>query len=624
MQQDKFGQRGSGSLSTPTKVTNIGTDVDVLVSLGYDREVARKALSVAKGDRQTALELIRTNKVELSGEWSSSTENDWVNNISSSNFAKCEIRALWKSPITIHVGSVTPNTLNEALFRCKVITHRGTFSIDKKFNDFIEFRNSLPFGSTFWFKSSFPQYYDIVDIFTFTSDSERDKSLLERKRIALDDWFREFTLNEKLMMKSEILLLIEHFFCIDESVSVLTKPTNLSTMNNNSTVMIQSNGISSSIHGIREFKPVRMEDVSLMQVIKKIRKLNPLNFPVTVSKLDEMLRNGPFKIDVSDFSELAAPMAASMMNTSNESCDIQLKKDLSRDRVIINGIRFQGNDKDGYHNIVDSSASMIQNLLFEANLLPIKDSDAIEFSKSILKQLSRTESAYLSLLCLNLLVDMNNSNSYDSNNSPIIDNMENDDSSFMGVHGGIMIIPEALLAEPMQIQMQILGKKGTSTSTSSLISSNISNNNLQQNNNNNDNENKVYNDGRNFCLDCELQTSTVYRFCDDLMNTVLQLRVIYSRRIFGMLSGITIDVVDDNEECNSVDKNGIIDNTASEIHSTEVSIDHTQNNNMINQLEKFNNPSNIIASSNEIEIKSYDDKNDHGVKIDVNIINNNV
>ena len=57
----------------------MSTDIDILVSLGYSQELARRALAATKGDRKAALDLIKNNR-KTTGEdgWKTDAETDWV------------------------------------------------------------------------------------------------------------------------------------------------------------------------------------------------------------------------------------------------------------------------------------------------------------------------------------------------------------------------------------------------------------------------------------------------------------------------------------------------------------------------------------------------------------------
>lgn len=131
------------------------TDLDILVSLGYEKELSRRALAEAKGDRAAALEYIRTNGNGSSSggrqenkEWKTyKSESDWKNNITAQNVPKdSAMRALWKSPITVHINSFLRSGDGQLLFKCRVITHAKGWVCNRSIEDFMQFKSSLPVG----------------------------------------------------------------------------------------------------------------------------------------------------------------------------------------------------------------------------------------------------------------------------------------------------------------------------------------------------------------------------------------------------------------------------------------------------------------------------------------------
>ena len=193
--------------------------------------------------------------------------------------------------------------------------------------------------------------------------------------------------------------------------------------------------------------------------------------------------------------------------------DEQLRKDLSRDRIVVNGRRFQGGGaSSSFQEIVDACSNTVIDLISSTQLLPLSSpSDSATFVKSLLRQLSRTESAFLSLCLLNTIVDIPGSSEVGSSN--------------------IVLVPEAMLAEPMQLNIELLERKPTSsTSTNKIHASSALSTAVTTT--------KSSSVHREYCIDCELNTSTVYRFFDDMtMSTLLQCRVVYSKQVYGMLGG---------------------------------------------------------------------------------------
>ena len=222
-------------------------------------------------------------------------------------------------------------------------------------------------------------------------------------------------------------------------------------------------------------------DATLIRDVKKHIRNLPTS-PMTLATLaDELCRGGPFRVDLAD--------SLSSVPSNNE----QLKKDLARDRVIINSHRIQGGSLGTFDEVLAACRATAADLLASAGLQPVAASSADTFTTSLLRQLSRTESAFTSLQCLHTVVDLSS-----------------DGDGEEGAGGNTVIVPESVLAEPMMLRIDLLQRKPKQTSTVA----------------------------KDYCLDVLQQTSTVFRFVDAAtMSTKLQLRIIYVRRTYGMLVG---------------------------------------------------------------------------------------
>ena len=326
--------------------------------------------------------------------------------------------------------------------------------------------------------------------------AEIDINEAEKRRQMLDEWMRELTMSEKCMSNADVLQKVRSFVAADKT-KPLTEAGNNST---STTVATTPSAVSSTSVAKSSISPLSYNAIvdkqPLFLTIKRIRKFLPSNFPVIVAQLDEMLTTGPFRLDVADFKE-----ACGVLSTIDDN---QLRKDLSRDRIVVNGRRFQGGGESSssFQEIVDACSNTVIELMSSVQLLPLASpsADSETFVKSLLRQLSRTESAFLSLCLLNTIVDIPGSSEEGSN---------------------IVLVPEAMLAEPMQLTIELLERKPTTMSKTNVPAATTLN--------------------REYCIDCELNTSTVYRFCDDMtMSTLLQCRVVYSKRVYGMLGGTSL------------------------------------------------------------------------------------
>ena len=121
------------------------TDIDILVKLGYPRELSRKSLAETNGNFSAALEYIRTDGQRVNNEWKSyKSESDWANKINAVGLPRdSQMRALWKSPVTVHVNSFELSDDGIIHFKCRVITHVKDWICIKSLLDFQQFKSSL-------------------------------------------------------------------------------------------------------------------------------------------------------------------------------------------------------------------------------------------------------------------------------------------------------------------------------------------------------------------------------------------------------------------------------------------------------------------------------------------------
>ena len=244
-----------------------------------------------------------------------------------------------------------------------------------------------------FFKTAFP--YPLIPIPFIGSmfklgGVEIDPSETEKRRQMLDEWMRELTMSEKCMTNNDVLQKVRLFVTVEK-----TEPGTNSTVTTTSAAMIPSTSVTKSSVSPLSCNAI-VDKQPLFATIKQIRKFLPNNFPVTVTQLDNILSTGPFRIDVADFK-----VSGGLSITVD---DDQLRKDLSRDRIVVNGRRFQGggSSSSSFQEIIDACKNTVTELMSSAQLLPLtSSSDSVEtFVKSLLRQLSRTESAFLSLCLL--------------------------------------------------------------------------------------------------------------------------------------------------------------------------------------------------------------------------------
>ena len=513
------------------------TDIDVLVKLGYPRELARKSLSEANGNRAAALEIIRlAGRGDNNKEWKSyKTDSDWQNSIVSADLPRdSQMRALWKSPLTAHVNSFFRDDNRTLMFRCHIITHSKDWSCDKSFDDFLQFKSSLALGTTLWFKNSLPLAwrYSCYSLFRSVMNTE-DLSDAERMRQLLDDWVRELTLSERCMSDEDLLNKTLQFFGSEkvEMEALINSSSSISGSSRSCEKDYRTLGPVGLYDGRRDNSP------SFPEVLRKIRTLPADHFPLTVAKLDELLNSGPFKIDVAQFPDLTKSLTANINSMSakkglsDKDIFCQLEKDLVRDRLVINGTRYQGAHNSSsptlfLDTVVGACVACIGSILKSSfRVSHEKTSSSSDsrhanaklsvtsletFSKTLLKAMSRTESAYVSMLGVNSILDLNPHTPYTTSGTGT--GLGVDDMDFPAV-----VVPESVLADPILINFQLMQRKPSLSSPSPSQPSHLSK--------------------RECCVDCEGQTGTVYRVCaGEQLNTLLQIRVVYSYRSFAMVA----------------------------------------------------------------------------------------
>lgn len=517
------------------------TDIDILVKLGYPREIARLALAQADGDRSEALEIIRLGGRDgHNTEWKSyKPDEDWKNSIAAVDLPKdSQMRALWKSPVTAHVNSFFRESNGIFLYRCHVITRSGDWTCNRKLQDFIDFRATLPLGTTIWFKSTLPSAW------TNTMFTLLDPLTTESTRQMLDDWVRELTLSERCMSDDGLLEKIMQFFANNTTGEQLGTAVAATDTSASGLEKCKSGECRPAI-GLYDSRSDNRDGSSFPEILKKIRTVHADSFPVSLATLDRLLSSGPFKIDVSEFPELVELAKGGHrkkgsgrgQGTEKAGCDSQLAKDVVRDRLIINGTRYQCSSSDSLpavflESLVSACVTSLDNVISSPSFANLHGTagagadgvlheDLVDFSLNILRAMSRTESAYISLLGISAILDLSLTLSGPSPSG-----------SAGGGGGGCdvvsecdmpsppMVVPESTLADPILINFQALERKTAPLPHKSFLS-----------------QPPVRERERESCVDCEGQTSTVYRVCGGgRLDTLLQFRVVYSHRSFGMLS----------------------------------------------------------------------------------------
>lgn len=179
------------------------TDLDILKQRGFREDDARKALLAARGDVRQAILLLTSTKANTS--WLQEIPGEWEDNVNNASLPQAaESRALWKSPFYVRVGSFKYDEEKKHIFYILTVIARNSkqYTIEKRYADFYSFWLSLPMGSCSGMTHAFPK-----SIFSFAN--KEDKA--EARRARLEEWMREFCLNERLMTNPKILSMLGDF-----------------------------------------------------------------------------------------------------------------------------------------------------------------------------------------------------------------------------------------------------------------------------------------------------------------------------------------------------------------------------------------------------------------------------
>jgi len=531
-------QQDLRSASTASMVT----DLDYLEGLGYSREESKRVLKVANGDRRAAVHMLSksvslderssTKKLLLDNNaWRQEMPDDWIGGVERFNLPhNAESRALHRSPVYISldrydyvIGS------SDCDFVLDVILKDGRrWKTRRSYRQFCSFKASLPFGTCRRFSSFFPQ----PAVFSLLLGAGLSKDFLERRLQGLEDWIRELVLSEHCMMSPRVLGALYQFIDIEQHGGEVGVDSAVSLrwleMQNSSSSPPSSADPSPLLSGLTSpHKDIRDRKLASYG---QVRLLDPVKIPVPVSDVYAML---PFKVNVKSLSPADTTTSSSSSAVAVGAHQLvlpifderQWKKDFSRDRLVVQGRRIQGS-----HTEVDCILQLLRHSLLEevissqkcvlsSSLLqtdhrplpprplsmnpfdlpsdtastPSGGSGVGDIARLALHRVSRTESAYSCHSSLMQILDVGN-----AKQSPHFT--------------PVLITPESLLAEPLEVWFRIVERRSSSGGGSHSPAA-----------------------PDDWCLQCHVEASTVYRVVDgDLMQPLLQMRVTYLSSFFCM------------------------------------------------------------------------------------------
>jgi hypothetical protein len=276
----------------------------------------------------------------------------------------------------------------------------------------------MPLGSTKHFSHAFPQP-------SLFSKSE-DDSFNDQRRLSLDEWFGELCMDEKSMSDPKIVARLDRFLETNAQ-----PPPHVSFTSNS--------------------------DLSSWVVIPQADLSSE---PLTLESFSSRL---PSKVNLAElFPQRPVSKTETNVSLSITGSDVtvkQITKDLSRDRIIVQGQRYEGSEC-GLNGVLEATLAAAEHTIQEGGgtisghssspttaAAPTADC-CLSFSREILQefcltslgQLGRTESAYASLSALTTVVDQ-------------------------AASPDLILVPESVLAHPLLLRFRIVRPEGVSTSS---------------------------------------------------------------------------------------------------------------------------------------------------------------
>jgi hypothetical protein len=291
---------------------------------------------------------------------------------------------------------------DHVFYTINVIMRDGRqWKLKKRYSAIHEFWRSMPIGSTKHFRRAFPQP-------VLWPGKTDDDAFNDQRCLALDEWFGELCLDEKSMSDPRIVAHLDRFLGTGE------QPAAPVTFNSNS-------------------------DLPSWVLIPDS---NLTTYGVSLESLSTQL---PCKVNLADlFPQRPVSKTEVNVSLSITGSDVtvkQISKDLSRDRIIVQGRRFEGSEA-GFNGVLEATIAAAETAIREAGGAvagPGHLNGPLTFSREIIEelcltslgQLGRTESAYASLSALTTVVDQASS-------------------------PDLILVPESVLAHPLLMRFRLL------------------------------------------------------------------------------------------------------------------------------------------------------------------------
>lgn len=452
-------ETNSQPYSSSARFGDAPTDLDHLVSLGFDRNEVQLAMTATRGDKAAALLILKKGRVAGDeSSWRGDLKDDFTSGVNTNALPNSAVnRALWKTPIYIRVGQ-TRTRSQKTFYVCSVVKKNGeSWKVERSYSEFLKLKNSFPLFSTASFKNPFPSKNDIVSLFGSIN--------IETRRQQLEEWMRELCLHEECMRNGTILALLGEF--VEEhlhNAAGFRHATGATAAN-----MAQSLPGGGSTSPLAPGPNARYSTATNPNVatstspagptaIPSVAAPDPLlalplvTGPLTFHQLKDSL---PFRLAVPD-EQLPGrshtdDATANIVNTdistgSGDQSLKQLTKDYSRDRLVLQiSYRLEGSHS-SIAQIVGTMKDIVAQLLQAQDKQPLSTSMPSNFFVSILRKIGRTESAYITHASFaRLLADRTDGELADAGI----------DRNDLPAAPCVIIVPESSLAEPIKISFRI-------------------------------------------------------------------------------------------------------------------------------------------------------------------------
>ena len=292
----------------------------------------------------------------------------------------------------------------------------------------------------------------------------------------LEEWIRELVLNEVCMSQPAVLDAIYAFIEADRHGGRCTIETVMKQQQATSIVMTN-----------------RMQSCHMRHTNRVLSACFPL-------KLADCMTSLPFRINCKEFAEVQTTQRTLFQKEGAGGDFIdQLKKDLKRDRIIIQGKRFLGSQT-GYDDLNNFCIDVFQEIV---NFRLSSSSSSNSSSSSSSSSLQNRES--ISSFCTNSLRYASRTESAFIAHQLLLNSVETRMVSAAEALP-LLIVPESMLSEPLVVNFRLMEKDG---------------------------------DDSKWCIACDVEAAACFRLvaANEAMDVALQLKITYCKTMYALDAG---------------------------------------------------------------------------------------